>query len=153
LVYNLPPLGITLQLSFSSLAQIFSGKLWFWNDTRICQFNSGLCTLSAPIQTVLRTAGIGTTFALTSALSSNDKTWKSSLGIFSWNATLFPAGHVQAATTLAAAATVLTQPYSLSYMALSYAVSFGLPLLGWLISRPVPWRLLQPRGPSFRWQV
>jgi ABC-type phosphate transport system substrate-binding protein len=126
-IYSFPLVRSPVCLAYN-LAQIFTGQLTHWNDSVLCGLNPTLCGLAMPIRTVVRGAGSGTTFAFTSALSRNDETWRAERGIFSsWNASLFPPSWIQVATTLAVASTVLTQPYSFSYLALSYAETFGLP--------------------------
>lgn len=66
--YNLP--GVTsLNLSASTLAQIFSGKISKWNDAAITKDNPGVTLPSTGIQTFHRSDGSGTSFNFSNYLA------------------------------------------------------------------------------------
>jgi phosphate transport system substrate-binding protein len=70
--YNLP--GVSgLQLSASTLAKIFSGKITKWDDAAIKAENSGLTLPSLGIQTFHRSDGSGTTYNFVNYLANDAK--------------------------------------------------------------------------------
>jgi len=78
--YNLP--GVTsLQLSASTLAGIFSGKVTKWNDPAVKKDNPSATLPSTGIQTFHRSDGSGTTFNFTNYLENDAKSaWTYSHG-------------------------------------------------------------------------
>ena len=70
--YNLP--GVTsLQLSASTLAKIFAGKITKWNDAAIAADNAGVTLPSLGIQTFHRSDGSGTTYNFVNYLANDAK--------------------------------------------------------------------------------
>ncbi len=55
-VYNLPHTPGDLRLTGSVLADIFLGKLKFWNDSAIAKVNPAMKLRAQPIQVIHRTA-------------------------------------------------------------------------------------------------
>ncbi|MEU4421146.1 phosphate ABC transporter substrate-binding protein PstS [Actinoplanes sp. NPDC024001] len=115
-VYNVQ--GVDgLQLSPSTLAKIFAGKITKWNDAAIAAENSGAKLPDAPIGTVHRSDESGTTDNFTKYLSKtaeadwtfgNAKAWKAP-------------GGTGAAKSDGIATKVKSTPNSISYVELSFA--------------------------------
>ena len=78
--YNLP--GVTsLNLSASTIAKIFSGKITKWDDAAIKADNSGVTLPSTAIQTFHRSDGSGTTYNFTNYLTNVAKSdWTYNFG-------------------------------------------------------------------------
>ncbi|KAI9199459.1 uncharacterized protein BJ171DRAFT_601826 [Polychytrium aggregatum] len=72
IVYHLNITNLTL--TRQNVADIFTGKIAFWNDSRLAQNNPALLTISAPIQTIVRSGHSGTTSNFQYALNSFDRT-------------------------------------------------------------------------------
>lgn len=69
-----------LKLSGEVLADIYLGNIKNWNDPKITALNEGLKLPDAPITTVFRADGSGTTFGFTSYLSAVSPSWKEKVG-------------------------------------------------------------------------
>jgi phosphate transport system substrate-binding protein len=75
--------GVTpgqLKLTGEVLAGIYLGKIAKWNDSHITALNPGVKLPDAPIATVQRSDGSGTTFIFTNYLSKVSTDWKSAVG-------------------------------------------------------------------------
>ncbi len=77
--YNLPGVK-SLNLSGTTLAGIFTGKIQYWDDPALQADNSGANLPHNQIVPVHRTDGSGDTFLFTSYLSATDASWKSTVG-------------------------------------------------------------------------
>ncbi|MCK9896304.1 phosphate ABC transporter substrate-binding protein PstS [Frankia sp. AgB32] len=121
LMYNIS--GVKdLQLSASTLAKIFSGKITKWDDAAIKAENSGASLPSATIATVHRSDGSGTTDNFTKFLigaAAADWTYK---GGSDWTA---PGGQ-GAKGSDGVTSTVKSTENSIGYAELSYAENAGL---------------------------
>jgi phosphate transport system substrate-binding protein len=80
IAYNLPDLKQPLKLTGSLVADIFSGRITKWNDSRIAAVNAGLTLPATDILVVHRSEGSGTTYIFSDYLSSVSSTWKASPG-------------------------------------------------------------------------
>jgi phosphate transport system substrate-binding protein len=81
-VVNIPKLQSgELQLTGEVLANIFLGKVTYWDELAIQSLNPKLSLPHLPIQVVHRQDGSGTSFAFTSYLSKVSETWDQSLGL------------------------------------------------------------------------
>lgn len=69
-----------LKLTGEVLAQIYLGEIQKWNDERITAINPGLPLPNAPVTTVFRADGSGTSFIFTTYLSQVSNKWKDSVG-------------------------------------------------------------------------
>ena len=69
-----------LRLTGALLADIFLGRITFWNDPRIVEANPGLTLPRLAIAPVYRADGSGTTFVFASYLSAVSTEWKSRVG-------------------------------------------------------------------------
>lgn len=71
--YNVPGLAKNLNLSASTLAKIFSGKITQWNDPAITKDNPGVALPALGIQSFHRSDGSGTTYNFTNYLTNDAK--------------------------------------------------------------------------------
>ncbi|MDO4997051.1 MAG: phosphate ABC transporter substrate-binding protein PstS [Neisseria sp.] len=69
-----------LKLTGAVLADIYLGNIKKWNDPKIAELNSGLTLPDAPITTVFRADGSGTSFIFTTYLSQISSQWKDTVG-------------------------------------------------------------------------
>jgi phosphate transport system substrate-binding protein len=79
-VYNLPTVSATLKFTGAILAGIYLGDITNWNNSALQTVNPGVTLPNACIIVVHRSDGSGTTFVWTSYLSSQNATWKSTVG-------------------------------------------------------------------------
>jgi phosphate transport system substrate-binding protein len=119
--YNVPGVqsGIHLQLNGTVIADIFLGRVQYWNDSEITSLNPGLSLQPNKIQTWHMAEGEGTTFVFTSYLSIVSKSFKQQVGkgtLVTW-----PVG-VSVPTDEGVATGMTTTPNSIGYMELSYAI-------------------------------
>ncbi len=115
-VYNLD--GVDgLQLSASTLAKIFAGKITKWNDAAIAAENSGAKLPDAPIGTVHRSDESGTTDNFTKYLSKTAEADWSFGNAKAWKAP----GGTGASKSDGVATKVKSTPNSISYVELSFA--------------------------------
>jgi phosphate ABC transporter phosphate-binding protein len=120
-VYNLPGAGRTLHLTPQLLADIYSGKIRRWNDSRIRQWNSGVRLPDAEISVVHRSDGSGTTWVWTSYLAEASPEWKIKAGAgIEW-----PVG-VGVAGSEGVVDRVAGTPNSIGYVELTYAIQHQL---------------------------
>ncbi|GGC47655.1 phosphate-binding protein PstS [Chelatococcus reniformis] len=69
-----------LRLTGELLADIYGGKVSAWNDPAIAALNPQLRLPAAPITTVHRSDGSGTTAIVTAYLSQHSSTWRKAVG-------------------------------------------------------------------------
>ncbi len=129
--YNLPGLNNqSLKLSGPILAGIFSGSITKWNDPQIAAANPGVTLPGNTIIPIHRLDGSGDTFIFTQYLSASTPSWKSSTGFgttISWAPIPGEIGAKGNAGMLAAAA---ANPYSVTYIGVSYAAKVAAAGLG-----------------------
>ena len=76
--------GVTpgqLKLDGATLANIYLGKITKWNDPAITALNAGVTLPDAPITTIFRSDGSGTTFNFASYLAAVSPEWKAGPGV------------------------------------------------------------------------
>lgn len=78
--YNIPGVGKGLKLSGQVLADIFLGKIYYWNDKQIQSLNPGVKLPETAILVAHRSDGSGTTHIFTDYLSKVSSEWKSKVG-------------------------------------------------------------------------
>jgi phosphate transport system substrate-binding protein len=118
--YNLPGVK-SLKLSGPILAGIFMGKITKWDDPKIAAANPGVSLPDHTITPIHRLDGSGDTFIFSQYLADSTPAWKSALGYstsISWPAIRGEIGAKGNAGMLAAAA---ANPYSVTYIGISYA--------------------------------
>ena len=70
-----------LKLDGTTLANIYLGKITKWNDPAITALNPGVTLPDAPITTIFRSDGSGTTFNFTNYLAAVSPEWKAGPGV------------------------------------------------------------------------
>ncbi|WP_284944546.1 phosphate ABC transporter substrate-binding protein PstS [Acidisoma cladoniae] len=121
-VYNLPGLNDrNLKLSGPVLAGIYSGKITSWDDAAIAALNPGITLPKHVILPIHRTDGSGDTFIFTQYLSFSTPEWASTSAYgttVSWPAVQ---GGIGAIGNPGMVQTTQQNPYSLSYIGVSFA--------------------------------
>ncbi len=69
-----------MKLTGPLLAEIYLGRISKWNDPKLAELNPGLALPDAPITTVFRSDGSGTSFIFTTYLSQVSPQWQSDVG-------------------------------------------------------------------------
>lgn len=80
ITYNVPGLSAPVNLTATAIADIFSGRITKWSDTRISSLNPVLTLPSTDILVVHRADGSGTTYIFTDYLSTAVPAWATSVG-------------------------------------------------------------------------
>jgi phosphate transport system substrate-binding protein len=123
-IYYLPglkPAGMHVRLSGTVLADMYSGIITTWNDSRITDLNPGITIPPLPVVPVERSDGSGDTFLFTSYLSTQDKDWSNSVGYgtqVTWPPTAVGAKSEKGA--LAMITTCAANPGCVGYNGVSY---------------------------------
>ncbi|MGB3187895.1 MAG: phosphate ABC transporter substrate-binding protein PstS [Limnoraphis sp.] len=79
-VFNVP--GVSeLKLPRSTVADIFSGKITQWNDSKIAKANPGVNLPNLPMKPVVREDGSGTTYIFTRHLSSTSPLFQKTVNV------------------------------------------------------------------------
>lgn len=107
-----------LVLNGPVLADIYSGKIQYWDNAHIKQMNYGLALPHKKILSIHRADGSGTTFNFTNYLSKVSRSWQQAYGsstMISW-----PNG-IGAKGNAGVAAQVAQTPYSIGYVEYAYA--------------------------------
>jgi phosphate transport system substrate-binding protein len=121
--YNLPGVTKSLNLSASTLAKIFSGKITNWNDPAIAQDNPGTQLPSLGIQSFHRSDGSGTTYNFTNYLANDAKNdWT-----FGVNKNWTAPGGQGAKGSQGVAQGVKSTPGGIGYFELSFATQSQIP--------------------------
>jgi phosphate transport system substrate-binding protein len=117
--YNIP--GITNSLNFNGpvLAGIYNGSITTWNDPRIQALNTGVTLPNNAIAPVHRSDGSGTTYALTSYLTTQSPSWKSTIGV--GTSVNWPTSELAGKGSSGVAGTVTNNPNSIGYADSYYA--------------------------------
>lgn len=119
--YNLPGMNQQhLNLSGPVLADIYSGKIRNWSDSRLAAMNRGVKLPNHPIIPIHRTDGSGDTFIFTQYLSFSAPAWQKSIGYgttVSWPAVSGALGAVGNPGMITA---MQGNPYSIAYIGSSY---------------------------------
>ncbi|MCL6455042.1 MAG: phosphate ABC transporter substrate-binding protein PstS [Alicyclobacillus sp.] len=79
-MYNLPGVRGHIQLTGDVLANIYQGKIQYWDDPAIAAVNPGLHLPHLAITPVTRSDGSGDTFLFTQYLSDTNSSWKDGPG-------------------------------------------------------------------------
>jgi phosphate transport system substrate-binding protein len=120
-IYNLPGLNDrNLKLSGPVLAGIYSGKITSWDDAGIAALNPGIPLPKHPILPIHRTDGSGDTFIFTQYLTKSAPDWASTVAYgttVSWPAV---SGGIGAIGNPGMVQTTAQNPYSLSYVGVSF---------------------------------
>ncbi len=120
--YNVPEISSAqhLHLTGMALADIFLGKVNFWDDPEIAQSNPGLTLPHKPITVVHRSDGSGTTGIFTNYLAAVSADWKSKVG--AGTTVNWPVG-VGGKGNEGVASAVKNTRYSIGYNELAYVLT------------------------------
>src|SRR5436190_3849355 len=124
ITYNVPGVNVSLNLTPQAIADIFSGKITKWNDSRITSLNSGVALPASDILVVHRSDGSGTTYIFTDYLSTAVPAWKASVG--KGKEVKWPVG-LGAKGNEGVAGQVKQTPGAVGYIELAYAKQNHLP--------------------------
>ena len=124
ITYNVPGITAPLNLNAKAIADIFSGRITKWNDTRITTLNNGAKLPATDILVVHRSDGSGTTYIFTDYLSAAVPAWKTSVG--KGKEVKWPVG-LGAKGNEGVAGQVKQTPGSIGYVELAYANQNHLP--------------------------
>ncbi len=124
ITYNLPGISAPIKLTPAALADIFSGRINKWSDTRITSLNAGVTLPTSDILVVHRSDGSGTTFIFTDYLSKAVPAWNASVG--KGKEVKWPVG-LGAKGNEGVAGQVKQTPGALGYVELAYAKENNLP--------------------------
>lgn len=122
IMYNLPGMSTKkhLKLTGNVLAEIYSGKVKYWNDKAITSLNKGVKLAHHLITPVYRSDGSGDTFLFTQFLSDTNSAWANSVAYgtsVSWPAVK---GSVGGNGNSGVVDALHQTPYSVSYVGISY---------------------------------
>ncbi len=119
--YNVPGLnGDHLKLSANTIADIYEGKVKYWDNAMIAKTNPGVKLPHKMIVPVHRTDGSGDTFIFSQYLSFSTPSWNKAVGYgttVSWPAV---PGSQGAVGNPGMVATLKTTPYSIAYIGVSF---------------------------------
>ena len=119
MAYNLPGVSTRIKLDGSTLAGIFDGSITMWNASQITALNPGVTLPSHAITPEVRADSSGTTYIFTDYLqSANPTAW--TLGTSKTIA--WPSAALQTPKNSGVASSILSTPYSIGYVELSYAI-------------------------------
>jgi phosphate transport system substrate-binding protein len=122
--YNLSGIATGLKLTPQIIADIFSGRVTKWNDTRITSLNPTLSLPNVDILVVHRSDGSGTTYIFTDYLSKAVPAWNASVG--KGKEVKWPVG-LGAKGNEGVAGQVKQTPGAIGYIELAYAKQNNLP--------------------------
>jgi phosphate transport system substrate-binding protein len=125
ITYNLPGVTAALKFTPAAIADIFSGRIKKWNDTRIASLNPGVTLPAQDILVVHRSDGSGTTYIFTDYLSTAVPSWKTSVG--KGKEVKWPVG-LGAKGNEGVSGQVKQTPGSIGYVELAYAKQNNLPI-------------------------
>jgi phosphate transport system substrate-binding protein len=116
--YNLPGVSTGLHLTGPVIADIFLGKITYWDDPQIAKLNGGIRVPHARIFVAHRSDGSGTTYIFSDYLAKVSPDWKTRVGVgksLQWPIGLGGKGNAGVAGLLR------TRPNSIGYCELAYA--------------------------------
>ena len=121
--YNIPGVRTGLHLSGPVLADIFLGKVTYWDDSEITRSNRGTRLPHARIFLAHRSDGSGTTYIFTDYLAKVSGEWKSRVGV--GKSVQWPEG-LGGKGSEGVAGLLKTRPNSIGYVELAYALQNGI---------------------------
>ncbi len=125
IIYNLPGVASNVNFTGTILANIFLGAITSWDDPQLLAANPNVALPSQPMTPVHRLDGSGTTFAFTDYLSKSSGTWANQIG--KATTVTWPSGvGLQQKGSGGVANYILTTPYTIGYVDLSYALTNGI---------------------------
>jgi phosphate transport system substrate-binding protein len=143
--YNIPGLNrVHLHLSGPVLADIYSGKIQYWDDAQIKQLNERVRLPHKKIIPIHRTDGSGDTFIFSQYLSFSTPAWNNSVGYgttISWPAVQGGIGAIGNPGMVQASQ---TNPYSIAYIGVSFHAEIAKAGLGTALIENRAGRFLMP---------
>lgn len=118
--YNIPKVGPAVRLSGPVIADIFQGKITFWDDPRIAKLSPNIKFPHQNILVIHRSDGSGTTAIFTDYLSKVSPSWAAKVG--SGKSVNWPVG-LGGKGSPGVAANLTKKPYSIGYVELAYAIN------------------------------
>jgi phosphate transport system substrate-binding protein len=125
ITYNLPGLTSPIELTSQVIADIFSGRITKWSDTRITSINPTLKLPNSDILVVHRSDGSGTSYIFTDYLTKAVPAWAKSVG--KGKEVKWPVG-LGAKGNEGVAGQVKQTPGAIGYVELAYAKQNKLPI-------------------------
>jgi phosphate transport system substrate-binding protein len=119
IAYNIPGASPGLNITGPLLADIYLGKIDFWDDAKIKKVNKGKTIPHVKITPVFRSDGSGTTYNFTDYLSKVSKAFKNKVGV--GTQVSFPAG-TGARGSSGVANTVKTTQGGVTYVDVAYSL-------------------------------
>lgn len=123
IAYNIPGMGGALHMSGPVLADIYLGKVSYWDDPAIKAMNKGVSLPHSKIFVAHRSDGSGSTFILTDYLSKVSSDWASRVG--TGKSVHWPVG-LGGKGSEGIAGLVRSNPFSIGYVELAYATQNGI---------------------------
>src|SRR5450759_4691548 len=124
ITYNVPGLIVPLNLTGKAIADIFSGRITKWSDTRVTSLNPGVKLPATAILVVHRSDGSGTSYIFTDYLPNAVPAWATSVG--KGKEVKWPVG-LGAKGNEGVAGQVQQTPGAIGYVELAYAKQNNLP--------------------------
>jgi len=124
ITYNIPGLKSPINLDAETIADIFSGRVTRWNDTRITSLNPGAQLPATDILVVHRSDGSGTTYIFTDYLTTAAPAWKT---VGKGKEVKWPVG-IGAKGNEGVSGQVKQTPGAIGYVELAYAKQNKLPI-------------------------
>jgi phosphate transport system substrate-binding protein len=140
IAYNIPGADPALRMTGPVLADIYLGKIDFWDNPKIKKINKGKALPHLKIVPVFRSDGSGTTYNFTDYLSKVSGAWKSQVG--TGTSVAWPTGEGEPKSAGVAGA-VRTTPGAIGYVDVYYAVHNH---LGLAVMKNRSGRFVQPRA-------
>jgi phosphate transport system substrate-binding protein len=117
--YNLPGISSGLKLTGPIVADIYFGKIKYWDDKQITSINPDMKLPHQQIFTAHRSDGSGTTFIFTDYLSKISPDWKTKVGVA--KTVTWPEGGIGGKGNEGVAGVLEQHKFSLGYVELAYA--------------------------------
>ena len=120
IAYNVNGMQSGLALSGEDIADIYLGKIKYWDDPRIVKKNHGLSLPHEVIFTVHRSDGSGTTNIFTNYLSKTSSDWKQTVG--EGKSVKWPESSLGGKGNQGVAGILKEHPFSIGYVEAAYAM-------------------------------
>ena len=121
-MYHIPGIAknVHLHLTGNVLAQIYTGKIRYWNDAQIAKLNKGIKLPHAAIVPIHRQDGSGDTFLFTQFMSDTNAAWAKNVQFgtnVSWPSV---PGALGAQGNQGVVQSAVSTPYSVAYVGISW---------------------------------
>ena len=123
--YNVPGVGPGIALTGPVVADIYLGKITYWDDPKITKLSPGTKFPHSEILCLHRSDGSGTTAIFTEYLSKVSGQWKSDVG--TGKSVAWPTGGLGAKGNPGVAGFLQTHPNAIGYIELAYGIQKNIP--------------------------